>query len=81
MDLGLPGLAFAIMAHMPEVKVLNAELLAGLPPGTWVAISDDQERVVGTGATIEEAIEAAKRNGEKKPSVIGVPVDGSALIL
>jgi hypothetical protein len=40
---------------MPEVKVLNEKLLAGLPPGTWVAISEDQERVVGTGTTIEEA--------------------------
>jgi hypothetical protein len=40
---------------MPEVKVLNEKLLAGLPPGTWVAISEDQERVVGTSATIEEA--------------------------
>jgi hypothetical protein len=40
---------------MPEVKVLNEKLLAGLPRGTWVAISEDQERVVGTGTTIEEA--------------------------
>jgi hypothetical protein len=29
---------------MPEVKVLNEKLLVGLPPGTWVAISEDQER-------------------------------------
>ena len=69
------------MACMAEVKVLNDKLLAGLPPGTWVAISEDQERVVGTGATIEEALQEAKRNGEKKPSIIGVPDDGSALIL
>jgi hypothetical protein len=69
------------MAYMTEVKVLNDKLLAGLPSGTWVVISEDQERVVGTGATIEEALQEAKRNGEKKPSIIGVPVDGSALIL
>jgi hypothetical protein len=56
-------------------------LLAGLPPGTWIAISEDQERVVGTGATIEEALREAKEKGESKPSIIGVPVDGSALIL
>jgi hypothetical protein len=66
---------------MPVVKVLNDKLLAGLPPGTWVAISEDQERVVGTGATIEEALREAKEKGEKKPSIIGVPLDGSALIL
>jgi hypothetical protein len=62
---------------MTEVKVLNHRLLAGLHPGTWVAISEDQERVVGTGATIEEALEGAKAKGDKKPSIIGVPVDGN----
>jgi Family of unknown function (DUF5678) len=66
---------------MPEVKILNDKLLAGLPPGMWVAISEDQERVVGTGATIEEALREAREKGEKKPSIIGVPVDRSALIL
>ena len=62
---------------MFEVKVLNHKLLTGLHPGTWVAISEDQERVVGTGATIEEASLQAKEKGEKKPSIIGVPVDGN----
>jgi hypothetical protein len=66
---------------MLDIKVLNPKLLEGLPPGTWAAISEDQERVVGTGATIEEALRQAKEKGEKKPSIIGVPVDGSALIL
>src|SRR6266852_4488017 len=72
---------FCYTNPMPEVKVLNEKLLAGLRPGTWVAISEDQERIVGTGATIEEALQQAKEKGEKKPSIIGVPVDGSALIL
>jgi len=62
---------------MRQVKVLGDKLLAGLPPGTWVAISEDQERVVGTGATIEEALQRAKEKGEKKPSIIGVPVGGN----
>jgi Family of unknown function (DUF5678) len=61
--------------------VLNEKLLAGLRPGTWVAISEDEERVVGTGTTIEEALQQAKEKGEEKPSIIGVPIDGSALIL
>ncbi len=74
-------LPFCYTNCMPVVKVLNDKLLAGLPPGTWVAISEDQERVVGTGATIEEALRQAKETGEKNPSIIGVPDDGSALIL
>jgi hypothetical protein len=66
---------------MGTVKVFNPRLLEGLPPGTWVAISEDQERIVGTGKTIDEALQQARENGEPKASIIGVPVDPSALIL
>jgi Family of unknown function (DUF5678) len=67
---------------MPAVKTFNEVLLAGIAPGTWVAISPDQERVVATGATIEEAVRKAKDSGEKKqPFIIRVPVENSALIL
>lgn len=66
---------------MPAVKTLGKELLARIPPGTWVAISHDQERVVGTGQTIDEALEKAKENDEEKPFIIRVPVESSALIL
>jgi Family of unknown function (DUF5678) len=66
---------------MPAVKTFDEALLAGIAPGTWVAISSDQERVVGTGATIGEAIQEAKDSGEKKqPFIIRVPVENSALI-
>jgi|HubBroStandDraft_6_1064221.scaffolds.fasta_scaffold20447_4 hypothetical protein len=67
---------------MPAVKTFDGGLLAGIAPGTWVAISPDQERVVATGATIEEAIQKANDGGEKRqPFIIRVPVESSALIL
>ncbi|MGB8673916.1 MAG: DUF5678 domain-containing protein [Candidatus Acidiferrales bacterium] len=67
---------------MPAIKTFDEELLTGIAPGTWVAISPDQERVVATGSTIEEAIQGAKEAGEKKrPFIIRVPVENSALIL
>ncbi len=47
----------------------------------WVAISQDQEHVVGKGLTIEEALHEAKQNGEEKPFIIRVPEGHSALIL
>jgi hypothetical protein len=66
---------------MPAVKTFDGGSLAGIAPGTWVAISPDQERVVATGASIEEAVQNAKDNGEKKePFIIRVPVENSALI-
>jgi hypothetical protein len=67
---------------MPAVKTLNEDLLVGIAPGTWVAISQDQERVVGTGSTIGEALQNAKGAGEKKqPFIIRVPLENRALVL
>jgi len=66
---------------MPTIKALDEKLLKGLPPGTWVAVSEDQERIVGTGATIEEALRQADQKAEKNPFIIGIPDDRSALIL
>ena len=66
---------------MPALKTLDKELLAAIPPGKCVAISPDQERVLGTGDTIDEALQEARRKGEDKPFVIRVPQETSALIL
>jgi predicted RNase H-like HicB family nuclease len=66
---------------MAALKTLNEELLRGLAPGTWVAISRDQERVAGTGATIEDAIKSAKENGEQTPFIIRVPSENASLIV
>jgi hypothetical protein len=63
------------------VKTFDHALLAGIPAGMWVAISQDQERVVGRGDSVEAALEEAKRNGEKEPFIIRVPESHSSLIL
>jgi hypothetical protein len=67
---------------MSAVKTFDGELLAGIAAGTRVAISPDQECVIATGATIEEALQKAKDSGEKKrPFIFRVPVENAALIL
>jgi hypothetical protein len=58
---------------MPAIKALNMDLLAGLKPGLWAAISYDQERLVSTARTLDEVIRKAEKKGEKKPFVIRVP--------
>jgi hypothetical protein len=68
-------------SNMAALKTLNEDLLQGIAPGTWVAISRDQERVEGTGTTIEEAIKVAKENGEQNPFIIRVPSENAALIV
>jgi hypothetical protein len=69
------------MKPMSAMKTLDEELLSGLAPGTWAAISSDQEAVIGTGQTMEEALEAARQKGETEPYIIRVPFEESALIL
>jgi hypothetical protein len=66
---------------MPALKTLNMELLAGLKPGLWAAISYDQERFVSTARTLDEVIRKAERKGEKKPFTIRVPDPHTAWIL
>lgn len=66
---------------MPSIKTLNEALLAGIPPGTWVAISEDQEKVVATGETIELVMELARQSGHPHPFVIRIPSENLALIL
>ena len=66
---------------MSPIKTLDEELLSGLAPGTWAAISSDQDTVVGTGQTVEEAVKEAHDNGEDAPFLVRVPTENSALIL
>jgi len=55
---------------MATVKTFDQELLVGIAPGMWVAVSQDQEKVVGQGLTIEEALEQASANGQTNPHVL-----------
>jgi hypothetical protein len=66
---------------MSAMKTLDEELLSGLAPGTWAAISSDQESVIATGQTMEEALKAAQEHGENEPFILRVPPEESALIL
>lgn len=66
---------------MSAVETLDEGLLSNLVPGVWAAISSDQKRVVGTGQTVEQAIAAARENGEDGPFLIRVPSENSTLIL
>ena len=33
----------------------------------WIALDEDNERIVGNGSTIQEAVEKAEKNGVKEP--------------
>ncbi len=41
--------------------------------GLWVALADNEETVVGVGATVREAISEAKKNGNTEPILTRMP--------
>ena len=49
--------------------------------GKWVALNRDETKVIGSGATVEDAIHQAKENGEDHPIVIKAPDQYSAMLL
>ena len=55
-------------------------VLKDAPVGEWIALSHGQERIIATGKTLEEAVNAAREKGENHPVLMKVP-PVSALIL
>lgn len=41
--------------------------------GLWVALGDDEITVLGSGKTLKDALEKAKKNGHSDPIVMRVP--------
>lgn len=64
-------------AMSPESRV---EALKNVSPGTWVAFSADESRVVGQGKTYDEAVKAAEEAGELDPVITRVPSDWTARV-
>jgi hypothetical protein len=55
-------------------------VLKDAPVGDWIALSHDQQRIVATAKTLDEAVKAAKSLGENDPIVMKVAPVG-ALVL
>ena len=56
------------------------DLLKGIPKGAWVAVSEDQVRVVEFGFDMREVLEKARAKGERNPIMMRVPESTNALI-
>jgi hypothetical protein len=50
-----------------------SNLLENAPRDCWLALSNDETSVVGRGENLQEAVEAAKENGEDDPILILAP--------
>jgi hypothetical protein len=51
----------------------RVELLVGAARNTWLALSEDETQIIGRGATLEEALADARKNGIDDPIVIWSP--------
>jgi len=58
-----------------------SRLIEGVPKGAWVALSNDEKRVVAYGAELQEAIQKAKEAGENNPVVLRVPEANAATLI
>jgi hypothetical protein len=50
------------------------EILTGVPPGAWVALSHDKTRVVATGNSMKAVTYQADLRGEPDPILIKMPL-------
>ncbi len=57
----------------PSQESSDDPLLAGLKAGSWAALSIDNRKVVGTGATQEEAEADAKKRHQSQIELLQVP--------
>ncbi len=63
----------------PEDRRLQALLSA--PLDRWVALSEDESRVVADGATFEEAAAKAEERGTSDPVLVKTPEDWTQRVL
>lgn len=61
----------------PEARI---KALRQAAPGSWVAFSQDESRVVAYGKTYDEVVAAAEKTGEPDPVITGVPTDWAARV-
>jgi len=52
---------------------IRLELLRSAPLNSWIALSEDESRIVATGATYSEVVERSERAGESDPVIIRTP--------
>jgi hypothetical protein len=64
----------------PAIKNFG-KLLAGVPPGAWVAISNDESRVVAYAAEMRDVIQKAHEAGEQNPIITRVPHTSPAFLI
>jgi hypothetical protein len=58
-----------------------AWMLAQAPRDGWIALSEDESKVVGSGSTMEEAVCAAAKQGVEEPVLVKSPKEWGQRVL
>lgn len=58
---------------VPKKVDLRLEALRSAPLNSWVALSEDETRVVATGSTYAEVAEKSDRAGVSDPVIVKTP--------
>jgi hypothetical protein len=60
--------------NSPRIEALRAA-----PRNAWIALSDDESRIVATGTTYEEVVKKCEEAGVEEPILIKTPIDWLSL--
>lgn len=64
---------------MSPENVRRLELLRSAPLNSWIALSEDESRIVATGSTYSEVVERSEAAGEQDPLIIKTPEQWASL--
>jgi hypothetical protein len=57
-----------------------SRLLLDSPKNCWLALNEEENKVVGSGPTLNEAISTARKNGIEDPLLIWSPQEWSSRV-
>jgi hypothetical protein len=49
------------------------DALRGAPPDAWIALSEDESRIIASGATYDEVVQKSQEMGVEEPILIKTP--------
>lgn len=61
------------LTTMPNIEDIRLELLRSAPLDSWVALSEDETKIVATGATYEEVVKNSDSAGVADPVLVKTP--------
>ena len=59
----------------------RADILRNAPPMSWIALSEDESKVVAYGGSYDEVVARAESEGEADPVLIMTPDSWDPLVL